>query len=100
MRFFIVCVVAMLLSACNPDAEESSKVLDPVADNCTGTVTIGGHGQVVCIADAADAGKTCQASSDCEGVCLADGQICSPQAPFYGCHDVYENGVIATLCVD
>jgi len=68
MRFFIVCVVAMLLSACNPDA--------------------------------ADAGKTCQASSDCEGVCLADGQICSPQAPFYGCHDVYENGVIATLCVD
>lgn len=96
-----VILAIALLAACQADEEtKSDPLLMPAQIECDGTITIGGHGQLICINTATDAGKTCSASSECQGVCLADGQVCSPEAPYYGCHDVYENGTIATLCVD
>lgn len=79
---------------------EASETLSQECKAKGGTTTIGGHGQMICLSQAKDAGKSCKSSRDCEGICLADGKVCSPEAPFYGCHDVYENGTVVTLCVD
>ncbi|NBR35593.1 MAG: hypothetical protein EBT90_13210 [Rhodobacteraceae bacterium] len=97
---WVILAIALLV-ACQADEEtKSDPVAMPAQIECDGTITIGGHGQLICINTATDAGKTCSASSECQGVCLADGQVCSPEAPYYGGHDVYENGTIATPCVD
>ena len=96
-----VILAIALLAACQADEDtKSDPVAMPAQIECDGTITIGGHGQPICINTATDSGKTCSASSDCQDVCLADGQVCSPEAPYYGCHEVFEHGQIAPLCVD
>lgn len=113
MKFIYSFAASVLLIACqgeqqseelgSPKLSSQIEQVESLAAKCTlkgGTMTIGGHGQPVCLETASDAGKQCSSSADCEGICLAEGQICSSQAPMYGCNDVYENGTIATLCVD
>lgn len=111
MRIFLLAFALVAVTACQSETEQTSaQILDPIIEkqeamlkDCGengGVSTIGGHGQMICIFPAKDAGKSCSSSRDCDGVCLAEGQVCSPEAPYYGCHDVYENGTIATLCVD
>lgn len=94
-------IAVVFLAACQTEDPPKPTVILPGLDiECNGTQTWGGHGQPICIETAPDAGKACQSSADCAGSCLADGQVCSPEAPYYGCYDTYENGTIATLCVD
>ena len=113
MKILYIFAALIALSACQaePTAKHSSAndvsssvtEQEAVAASClnkNGVVTIGGHGQLVCIEKAKDAGKQCSSSKDCAGICLAEGQICSAETEMYGCHDVYEDGQIATLCVD
>lgn len=68
-----------------------------------GKPAIGGlGGRAVCIFDTKDAGQSCTASSECEGMCLATdtGGVCAPEIPYFGCYAVMENGQTPTLCVD
>lgn len=73
----------------------------------------GRAGAYRCIVPYADAGKSCQDASDCEGNCKAkqgdffpagapnvEGQCSSDNSPF-GCFQTIENGVaLPALCVD
>lgn len=48
-----------------------------------------------------DGGKSCLASTDCEGYCLARSQTCAPVTPLFGCQDILnEHGRMLTQCID
>ncbi|MGB3314287.1 MAG: hypothetical protein WBB85_07725 [Albidovulum sp.] len=58
-------------------------------------------GTFVCYENTRDANKSCSKSSDCEGLCLARSQSCSPIKPLPGCNEVLtDNGTIATVCIE
>ena len=65
-----------------------------------GTPVINGFGVSICQVKTQDGGKSCSSSDDCEGFCLAEGQICTSHSPHFGCFETYENGQRLTLCVD
>lgn len=55
----------------------------------------------VCYRTLDDANQHCSKSSDCDGLCLARSQSCSPIEPFYGCHEVLsDSGFPQTLCIE
>lgn len=48
-----------------------------------------------------DGGKSCRASSDCEGYCLARSMTCAPVTPMFGCQEILnEYGRMLTQCID
>ncbi len=58
-------------------------------------------GTFVCYEKTRDANKSCSASSDCEGECLARSRTCSPVTPMFGCNDVLTNaGRLTTVCTN
>ena len=58
-------------------------------------------GVFACVHPTRDAGRRCDAASDCEGLCLARSGTCAPLAPLYGCQDVYTlPGRRETLCTE
>lgn len=104
MRLVMI-ATALMLAACQPeDAAPELDTAQPLPDQTCetqgGQMVRGAFGQLVCQRPAPDAGASCTSSADCAGHCLADGQICTPVIPYFGCYDTYENGQIATLCVD
>lgn len=58
----------------------------------------------MCDLPAADAGKPCTSSSQCQGLCLASDAsstgTCSPRVLNFGCFDVIEDGSKMGLCID
>jgi hypothetical protein len=61
----------------------------------------GGSDARVCVTRTRDANKSCSASSQCEGMCLARSGTCAPITPLSGCHDIVTNGGnMATVCID
>ena len=58
----------------------------------------------MCDLPAADAGKPCTGSDQCQGLCLASDAsatgVCSPRVLNFGCFDVIEDGVKLGLCID
>ena len=69
--------------------------------------TEGGNYEVVgilqafnCNMPANDAGETCSDSSECDGLCLADGGVCSVKTTNFGCIPILENGKEVTICID
>ena len=58
----------------------------------------------ICDLPAADAGKPCTSSSQCQGLCLANDAsstgTCSPRTLNFGCFDVIEDGSKMGLCID
>ena len=64
-----------------------------------GRVTRGMAGPA-CAMPTADAGKSCTNSEGCESFCLAEGRVCAPETPMFGCFATYENGQTRGLCVD
>jgi hypothetical protein len=60
--------------------------------------------QDMCDLPAADAGKPCTSSSQCQGLCLASDSsstgTCSPRTLNFGCFDVMVDGVKMGLCID
>ena len=78
-----------------------------------GTVEKRGMAQTEqCVTPYADAGKACTDGDQCEGRCIAEGQVGSPPGEpvtgicqrddrLFGCFGIVENGTIeAGLCVD
>ena len=65
-----------------------------------GMPVINGFGISICQMKTQDGGKSCSSSDDCEGFCLAEGQMCTSHSPYFGCFETYENGQRPTLCVD
>ena len=65
-----------------------------------GTPVIKGFGISICQVKTKDGGKSCSSSDECEGFCLAEGQICTSHSPHFGCFETYENGQRPTRCVD
>lgn len=59
-----------------------------------------GYAFMVCVMPTSDAGQSCTSSSQCEGHCLADGGVCTPRIPYFGCYETLEGGQVAVLCVD
>ena len=58
-------------------------------------------GLYTCVRQTRDAGRRCEASRDCEGLCLARSASCAPLTPLYGCHDIFTApGRRETLCTD
>ena len=48
-----------------------------------------------------DGGKSCKASTDCEGYCLARSGTCAPVSPMFGCQEILnENGRVLTQCLN
>lgn len=104
MQFFGILALS-ILAACQPeDAQQTLDATQPLHDEICqsqgGQMVTGAFGQWVCQVPAADAGAACTSSNDCVGHCLADGQVCTPMVPYFGCYETYENGQIAYLCVD
>ena len=110
MKRFAALIV--LLAACQ--AEDPSVQLGGMSSveemACLGqggTIGMGGLADVAhCVLPMADAGQSCTTGTSCDGgLCLVQGSSdttgqCVPRSPFFGCHDVVENGSVATLCLD
>lgn len=63
--------------------------------------SVGSSGGKACVKPTRDGGKRCRKESDCEGVCLARSNSCSPITPMFGCNDILQNdGRQVTLCID
>jgi hypothetical protein len=62
---------------------------------------IGGGNKFACVSATKDAGKRCEKESQCDGVCLARSNTCSPFKPLYGCNEILQdNGARVTLCLE
>ena len=60
----------------------------------------GASGAFVCYENTRDAGQSCLASGDCQGLCLARSLTCAPVTPLFGCHQVLDSlGAQSTLCM-
>ncbi|WP_052245089.1 hypothetical protein [Halocynthiibacter namhaensis] len=71
-----------------------------------GEVETAPFGNEICVRPAIDGGDVCTSSRSCEGLCLAieeDGEksgYCSEDSIQFGCFEVFEDGDVATLCID
>jgi len=105
--------VCLLLSACqhqalNPDfglAGYDPNLIENQRALCLengGRFGRGGvSGSFACYQNTRDAGQSCSAGSDCQGLCLARSRTCAPVTPLFGCQQVLTNsGVQATLCIE
>lgn len=81
-----------------PDANAEARAL------CTrknGSFTRTRAGAFICVNRTRDSGKTCTASGQCEGSCLARSGTCSPVTPLIGCNEIItDSGRRATVCID
>ena len=66
-----------------------------------GNLMLRGGGLYACVHATRDAGRRCDAASDCQGLCLARSGTCAPFTPLYGCQEVFTApGHRETLCID
>ncbi|MAC77795.1 MAG: hypothetical protein CML66_07000 [Rhodobacteraceae bacterium] len=101
-----VLAAMLLLAACQTETpvQAGASSVDPAFQAACaakgGTVAIGLAGPA-CAMPQPDAGKACSSSADCAGVCLADTRTCSPVTPYFGCHELYEEGQPnVAICID
>ncbi len=113
-RLMTVLVLSVLLAGCQEDTSDTGAgaaasdlpvALAPQRAACEkdggrwGSVP--GRDAFACYRITRDANKTCETERDCEGLCLARSRTCSPQTPFFGCHEVLSSsGVRQTLCIE
>ena len=119
LRLALAAIAAMLilaLAACNalpPLIVTPQPTAGPVVppnneQDCLdqgGTWGPQGRAQMdLCDLPAIDAGKSCTDSSQCQGLCFASGTpstgTCSPRTLNFGCHDVMEDGIQMSICID
>ena len=63
--------------------------------------TAGSGSAFFCQSVTRDGGKSCRASTDCQGYCLARSLTCAPVTPMFGCQDILnEAGRMLTQCVN
>ena len=110
-RAFTISVLLPLLLSCQEDgrvATDADGAPDLLADERRECERSGGNWGLragdslfVCFRETRDANQRCSIASDCEGMCLARSQTCSPIEPFLGCHEILtEGGARATQCVN
>ncbi len=113
-RTVTVLVASVLLAGCQEDGSDAEadaavaeipNILAPQRAACEkdggrwGKVP--GRESFACYRVTRDANKPCATERDCEGLCLARSRTCSPQTPFFGCHEVLSSsGVRQTLCIE
>ena len=108
-------VLLLSLAACKPGAETekpSGPLLGPdlitaertACEKSGGRLVSGGkaaRGALICLHTTQDGGKHCTRAGQCEGDCLARGNVCAPVRPLFGCNDILgADGSRATLCRD
>ncbi|WP_083952102.1 MULTISPECIES: hypothetical protein [Rhodobacter] len=102
--------LAVLLAACKPGADDPPP-LPPVGAAAVardkGLCEAGGGqwaslgGAQYCVTRTKDAGRSCRASTDCEGACLARSMTCAPAKPLLGCNEVLSStGLRGTECIE
>ncbi|MTI03455.1 hypothetical protein [Roseibium sp. RKSG952] len=102
----LVLVGAGFLAACLPTddkAEAEPSQNERQACEAKGGINevAGKAQQYVCILPLADAGKTCETGSDCEGFCLSETKQCSAVTPQFGCiPHLDETGRELVICID
>ena len=112
MRFQYILTGLLVLAACQiePDVQDTGLAgYDPnlienqraACEARGGRFGAGGaEGSFVCYENTRDANQSCSSGLDCEGLCLARSQTCSPVKPFFGCHEVLSNsGARSTVCL-
>lgn len=63
-------------------------------------VSSGTKQSFACVRPTRDGGKRCNRESDCQGLCLARSQTCSPFTPVFGCQEILnDRGLRMTQCV-
>jgi putative hemolysin len=120
MRSLFIAAAFAALAACAPKTETADLRPAPdtplSAEQCAargGTMKPVGRMQTLrCAIPYADAGRTCDDKSDCEGQCLADNAVAEPPAGrvtgkcqadnlLFGCLSAIDGGrVTSTICVD
>lgn len=111
----LTAVAALMLSACAaPSAQPAAPSANDLVAQCSakgGSVQPVGRAQIpTCVIPYADAGKACTDKSQCEGACIAEGNLesqgavsgqCQKTNRQFGCYAKIENGkATATICVD
>ena len=118
MRKFSILAAASLtlslLAACAPAAPGPTQTAQSEEATCA---TRGGSMQPVgrmqrptCVVPYADAGKTCSDKADCQGACIAEGNLeaqgattgqCQKTTVQFGCFAKIENGkATGAICID
>ncbi len=94
MRCLTYFVKLLVLGACQAErASNPEPALPPelvaqekANQDCVkagGTPVINVFGISICQVKTQDGGKSCSSSDECEGFCLAEGQICISHSPFW-----------------
>ncbi len=111
---FLFLPLALVLASCRPEGSDGPPAgpSGPQGGESAGEraacVARGGEyrrgglaGAWICFERTRDAGKSCRAASDCEGLCLAESRSCAPVRPMFGCHAILdEDGTPVTICID
>lgn len=64
-------------------------------------VKAGNAGTYTCVRPTRDGGKRCTKAGNCQGVCLARSQTCSPYTPIFGCQEILQDdGLRVTECIE
>jgi hypothetical protein len=115
MRLFaLTAVAALLLSACAPTAQPAAPSAQSMASACAakgGSIQPVGRAQIpTCVTPYADAGKACTDKSQCQGACIAEGNLeaqgatsgqCQKTDRQFGCYAKVVNGKsTGAICVD
>ena len=106
-------ILACTLAACFPTRQSDGPAAgdfgaDMAAQQEAACISSGGRwgqggkaGTLVCYRPTPDANRSCTASSQCDGMCLARSGTCTPVKPLFGCHDILIGlGTESTICID
>jgi len=107
MTLMAIASLASCQSVETPKAVSAMTAVERAACHADyGEVETGLFGNEICVRPTADGGDVCISSRSCEGQCLAieeDGEksgYCSEESTSFGCIEVFEDGEVATLCID
>ncbi|NDR57295.1 hypothetical protein [Aliiruegeria sabulilitoris] len=104
-RYFLVGLAFFALASCQSD-EAQRKIDDAEAAECAaqgGNWGVAGafNPNPICTLPTPDAGKVCNAETDCTGMCMADSRTCSTHSPIFGCHVFLDDeGREFEMCID
>ena len=110
-----LCVTVLALGACQTEDPYGRSAAEIRAEEkeclaAGGRFDRGGlSGALTCFRPTSDAGKTCRATPECEGMCLAEGSEdnppktgqCASERPMFGCIGFLdETGDYGVICID